>query len=118
MYCECETSVVTTVGETDGMKIDVGLHQGSALSPFLFILVLNVITENDLFLVLLTNAIGAVGSDYLASLTVGTLTALAPSHFFSGPPVIFSLSPSLLIIFAYLSRLTFLTILPHPSSAV
>jgi len=45
MYCECETSVVTTVGETDGMKVDVGLHHGSALSPFLFILVLDVITE-------------------------------------------------------------------------
>ena len=60
-YCECETTVVTTVGETDGMTIDVGLHQESALSPFLFILVLDVITEDDLFLVLLTNAIGAVG---------------------------------------------------------
>ena len=45
MYYECETSVVTTVGETEGMNIDVGLHQGSALSPFLFILVLDVITE-------------------------------------------------------------------------
>ena len=30
--------------ETDGMKIDVGLHQGSALNPFLFILVLDVIS--------------------------------------------------------------------------
>ena len=45
MYCECETSVATTVGETDGMKIDVGLHQGSRLSPFLCKLVLDVITE-------------------------------------------------------------------------
>ena len=45
MYKDCETSVVTSVGETDEIEIEVGLHQGSALSPFLFILILDVITE-------------------------------------------------------------------------
>jgi hypothetical protein len=45
MYHECEAAVVTTVGETETIQIDVGLHQGSALSPFLFILILDTITE-------------------------------------------------------------------------
>ena len=45
MYHDCETAVVTTVGETESIKIEVGLHQGSALSPFLFILILDIVTE-------------------------------------------------------------------------
>ena len=45
MYKDCKTSVVTSVGETDEMEIEVGLHQGSALSPYLFIMILDVITE-------------------------------------------------------------------------
>ena len=45
MYKDCKTSVVTSVGETDEIEIEVGLHQGSALNPFLFILILDVITE-------------------------------------------------------------------------
>ena len=36
---------MTSVGETDEMEIEVGLHQGSALSPYLFIMILDVITE-------------------------------------------------------------------------
>ena len=45
MYKDCKTSVVTTVGETEQIEIEVGLHQGSALSPYLFILILDVISE-------------------------------------------------------------------------
>ena len=37
------TCVRTAVGETDFFKILVGLHQGSALSPFLFIMVMGVL---------------------------------------------------------------------------
>ena len=33
------------VGQTEDIDIEVGLHQGSALSPFLFIVILDVITE-------------------------------------------------------------------------
>ena len=36
---------VTTQGRTDEFPIKVGLHQGSGLSPFLFIVVLEVINE-------------------------------------------------------------------------
>jgi hypothetical protein len=45
MYKNCKTTVVTSAGETEEIEIKVGLHQGSALSPFLFILILDVITE-------------------------------------------------------------------------
>ena len=45
MYEDCSTAVNTCVGSTEEVRIDVGLHQGSALSPFLFIVILDVITE-------------------------------------------------------------------------
>ena len=37
----------TTHGRTDEFPIKVGLHQGSGLSPFLFIVVLDVISEES-----------------------------------------------------------------------
>jgi hypothetical protein len=45
MYTNCKTRVTTVVGQTEGIAIEVGLHQGSALSPFLFIIILDVLTE-------------------------------------------------------------------------
>ena len=46
MYRSSKTQVVTQKGETEYFPIEVGLHQGSALSPLLFIIILDVITEN------------------------------------------------------------------------
>jgi len=45
MYKNCVTRVRTTSGLTDEIKIEVGLHQGSALSPLLFIIIMDVVTE-------------------------------------------------------------------------
>jgi len=45
MYKNCTTSVTTSEGATEEIDIEVGLHQGSALSPFLFIVILDVISE-------------------------------------------------------------------------
>lgn len=45
MYRACKTRVTTVAGETEDIDIEVGLHQGSALSPFLFIIIMDVITE-------------------------------------------------------------------------
>ena len=42
----CKTKVVTQKGETEYFAIEVGLHQGSALSPLLFIMIMGVLTEN------------------------------------------------------------------------
>lgn len=45
MYRECTTGIRTCVGETEYIEIDVGLHQGSTLSLFLFIIIMDVITQ-------------------------------------------------------------------------
>ena len=51
MYERARTAVRTKYGKTESFPIEVGLHQGSALSPFLFLVVLDTITvelrEND-----------------------------------------------------------------------
>ena len=39
MYRSCKTKGVTQKGETEYFAIEVGLHQGSALSPLLFIII-------------------------------------------------------------------------------
>ena len=44
-YQNSTTGVRTAVGRTEQFAIKVGLHQGSALSPLLFIVVLDVISE-------------------------------------------------------------------------
>ena len=46
MYRSCNTKVVTQKGETEYFAIELGLHQGSALSHLLFIIKMDVITEN------------------------------------------------------------------------
>ena len=40
------TSVQTNDGNTDYFSIKIGLHQGSALSPYLFALVMDEVTRN------------------------------------------------------------------------
>ena len=46
MYRSSKTKVVTQKGETEYFAIDVGVHQGSALSHVLFIIIMDVLTEN------------------------------------------------------------------------
>ena len=45
MYDGCTTSVRTLIGSTESFDLTVGLCQGSALSPLLFINVMDVISE-------------------------------------------------------------------------
>ena len=45
-YKDVKTKVRSTVGTTENFNVEVGLHQGSALSPLLFNIVFDVITEN------------------------------------------------------------------------
>ena len=46
-YDGCTTSVRTLIliGSTESFEVKVGLHQGSALSPLLFITVMDVISK-------------------------------------------------------------------------
>ena len=46
MYEGVVTSVRTPGGETTDFPIRIGLHQGSALSPYLFNIVLDVLTSS------------------------------------------------------------------------
>ena len=45
MYTGCRTKVRTGAGESSKFNVDVGLHQGSALSPYLFLILMDVLTE-------------------------------------------------------------------------
>ena len=45
MYDGCLTAVKSTVGVTEYFKVEVGLHQGSALSPFLFAVLMDRLTD-------------------------------------------------------------------------
>ena len=45
MYRGCQTKVGSAAGETGSFNVDVGLHQGSALSPYLFLILMDVLTE-------------------------------------------------------------------------
>ena len=46
MYNNVVTSVRTSDGDTDDFPIRIGLHQGSALSPYLFALVMDEVTRD------------------------------------------------------------------------
>ena len=46
IYNNVVTSVRTNDGNTDYFSIKIGLHQGSALSPYLFALVMDEVTRN------------------------------------------------------------------------
>ncbi|KAM7373883.1 hypothetical protein PAMP_006573 [Pampus punctatissimus] len=45
MYEDCKTVVRCAVGVTEELKVEVGLHQGSTLSPFLFTMVMDRLTD-------------------------------------------------------------------------
>ena len=46
LYSGARTVVRTKCGKTDAFDVKVGLHQGSALSPFLFAVVIDVLSED------------------------------------------------------------------------
>jgi hypothetical protein len=46
MYDNVVTSVRTSDGDTNDFPINIGLHQGSALSPYLFALVMDEVTRD------------------------------------------------------------------------
>ena len=45
MYEDCETQVTTTEGNTKYFNLKVGLNQGSAISPLLFIIIMDVLAS-------------------------------------------------------------------------
>ncbi|KAK3568240.1 hypothetical protein QTP86_002002 [Hemibagrus guttatus] len=45
MYERSRTVLRCAVGQTEEFKVEVGLHQGSALSPFLFAMVIDQLSE-------------------------------------------------------------------------
>ena len=45
MYERSETVVRCAIGTTESFKVKVGLHQGSALSPFLFAVIMDRLTD-------------------------------------------------------------------------
>lgn len=49
MYNGAKTRVRTTRGDSEHFSVEMGLHQGSALSAFLFTLVMDVITSRILW---------------------------------------------------------------------
>ncbi|KAK3521393.1 hypothetical protein QTP70_004134 [Hemibagrus guttatus] len=47
LYERSRTVVRCAIGQTEEFKVEVGLHQGSALSPFLFAIVMDQLSEED-----------------------------------------------------------------------
>ena len=45
MYEDCETQVTTREGNTEYFNVKVGLHQGSAISPLLVIIIMDVLAS-------------------------------------------------------------------------
>ena len=45
MYERVKTSVKSPAGDTEYFRIDIGLHQSSALSPFLFTIIMDELTK-------------------------------------------------------------------------
>ncbi len=46
LYHQCETVVRCAAGTSDPFAVEVGLHQRSAFSPFLFAIMIDSLTEN------------------------------------------------------------------------
>ena len=46
MYRGCKTIVRSAAGDSNSFGVEVGLHQCSALSPYLFLLLMDVLTED------------------------------------------------------------------------
>ena len=46
MHQGCKTVVRSAAGESNSFGVEVGLHQGSAVSPRLFLLLMDVLTED------------------------------------------------------------------------
>jgi hypothetical protein len=46
MYDNTVTSVRTSEGDTNNFSINIGLHQGSALNPYLYDLVMDEVTRD------------------------------------------------------------------------
>ena len=47
MYNQCETVVRCAAGTSEPFAVEVGLHQGSAFSPFLFTVMVDSLTETS-----------------------------------------------------------------------
>jgi hypothetical protein len=94
MYDNVVTSVRTSDGDTNDFSINIGLHQGSALSPYLFALVMNEVTRDiqggitwcmlfaDDVVLLNESRTGGGGGDHKLELWRRTLEAKGFSHSF------------------------------------
>jgi len=45
MYTGAKTLARTVYGNSNGFEVKVGMHQGSALSPFLFVMVMEALSR-------------------------------------------------------------------------